>query len=71
MPGRVSGSVRILLPNMYYGLDADKSTSPSTGDIYVATDTNRVYVCFTAGFWSHPYREMVYDEDYETYLIQE
>lgn len=38
--------------NISYGLDASKSASPSKGDIYIATDTDKVYVCYTAGTWS-------------------
>ena len=35
-----------------YGLDADKSASPSKGDIYIATDTSKYYVCYTSGSWT-------------------
>lgn len=38
-----------------YGLDADKSASPDVGDAYVATDTNKFYLCFVANNWSAPF----------------
>ncbi len=34
------------------GLDANKAAAPNVGDIYIATDTKRVYMCFVAGVWS-------------------
>ncbi len=34
------------------GLDASKPASPSTKDIYVATDTQKIYVCWGASTWS-------------------
>jgi len=34
------------------GLDASKAASPSTNDVYIATDTKRVYVCFASGTWT-------------------
>lgn len=34
------------------GLDANKPTIPAIGDMYGATDTNKLYVCFTAGTWT-------------------
>lgn len=34
------------------GLDAAKSASPGVGDIYLATDTARLYLCYTAGTWT-------------------
>lgn len=34
------------------GLDASKGASPSTNDVYIATDTKRVYVCFSSGTWT-------------------
>jgi len=33
------------------GTDASKSASPAVGDIHVATDTEILYICFTAGSW--------------------
>lgn len=35
-----------------FGLDASKAASPASADIYVATDTSKVYVCFSAGTWT-------------------
>jgi len=34
------------------GLDAAKDASPVVGEIYVATDANKTYVCTTAGAWT-------------------
>jgi hypothetical protein len=34
------------------GLDANKAASPVVNEVYVATDTNRVYVCLVAGSWT-------------------
>lgn len=34
------------------GLDASKASVPSTNDMYIATDTKRVYVCFASGTWT-------------------
>jgi len=34
------------------GLDADKSASPSAGDSYWATDTKKLYFCYSAGTWT-------------------
>jgi hypothetical protein len=33
------------------GVDAQKSGSPAVGDVYIATDTYKVYFCFSAGYW--------------------
>lgn len=38
--------------SMIAGLDASKAAVPSVNDIYIATDTKRVYICFVAGTWS-------------------
>lgn len=35
-----------------YGADASKAASPSSGDLYFATDTNIFYKCAVAGTWS-------------------
>lgn len=35
------------------GLDAAKAAVPSAGDIYIATDTGRFYICYVAGTWSN------------------
>lgn len=34
------------------GLDAAKPASPTTDDIYVATDTETLYICFSSGTWT-------------------
>lgn len=34
------------------GVDASKAASPSTNDVYIATDTKIVYVCYSAGVWT-------------------
>jgi hypothetical protein len=33
------------------GLDASKSATPAPGNVYVATDTSKVYICFIANTW--------------------
>lgn len=38
--------------NLKSGLDALKSASPDSGDVYLATDTGIFYLCFTLGTWS-------------------
>ncbi len=38
---------------LFGGLDASKSTSPSRGDAYMAYDTNKEYICFTNGSWTY------------------
>lgn len=38
--------------NLQSGLDASKSATPAVGDVYLATDTDKTYVCFTAEEWS-------------------
>ena len=34
------------------GLDANKSTNPAEGDIYITTDSQKVYVCHSTGTWT-------------------
>lgn len=34
------------------GADAAKATYPSVGDVYLATDTNKLYICVAAGAWT-------------------
>lgn len=34
------------------GLDAEKAESPIVGQKYAATDTNKLYVCYSAGSWT-------------------
>lgn len=33
------------------GLDADKPAAPAAGDIWLARDTYKLYMCFVAGAW--------------------
>jgi len=35
-----------------HGADASKSATPSVGDIYLATDTQKLYFCYTALTWT-------------------
>jgi hypothetical protein len=42
---------RGVVTNIQEGTDAGKPGSPSVGDIYIATDTTKVYVCYSAGNW--------------------
>jgi hypothetical protein len=37
--------------NLQSGLDANKPSSPSVGDVYIATDTGKIYKCISAGEW--------------------
>lgn len=39
-------------PQMQMGLDASKTTNPSIGDLYYATDTGLIYNCFVVNIWS-------------------
>ena len=41
------------------GNDADKSSNPSAGDVYYATDTGIMYVCFSNGVWTPYYADTV------------
>jgi len=34
------------------GLDASKPASPGVGDVYCATDTEKYYICYSAGTWT-------------------
>lgn len=38
--------------NISRGLDANKPASPGVGDVYIATDTLKIYICKVAGSWS-------------------
>lgn len=38
--------------NFTAGVDASKAASPSTNDVYIATDTKILYVCFSSGTWT-------------------
>lgn len=35
------------------GLDANKSATPSVGDVYLATNTKKLYVCFAVNVWTN------------------
>lgn len=35
------------------GLDAGKPVTPETGEVYIATDTEKVYVCIVPGVWEY------------------
>jgi len=39
--------------SVQHGLDADKPSTPQAGDEYLATDTQKMYVCYTAGVWQN------------------
>jgi len=47
-----SSEVIKAIRNIKSGLDAAKEASPSVGDAYVATDTDKFYICFSAGVWT-------------------
>lgn len=38
--------------NISFGLDASKAASPAQGDIYLATDTGKLYLCLGGGTWT-------------------
>lgn len=37
--------------NINHGLDTSKPTDPLAGSVYLATDTGKMYVCYTDGVW--------------------
>ena len=43
------------LGKLNHGLDADKPASPAVGDMYLATDTVKIYRCFVAASWVEVY----------------
>ncbi len=43
------------LGRLNYGLDASKPAVPVVNDMYLATDTVKVYKCFVAGNWVQVY----------------
>lgn len=47
------GDISFGATNLKSGADADKPASPKAGDIYVATDTVQMYICYDAGIWRH------------------
>jgi hypothetical protein len=38
--------------NLQSGAAAQKPASPAAGDVYVETDTSKVYICYSAGAWT-------------------
>ena len=40
------------------GPDAEKSSAPQPGDVYIAADTGRLYVCYVEGTWGSPSTNM-------------
>jgi len=51
--GDISGTVGNASVNkIKRGLDASKSATPAVGDIYLATDTDKLYKCITAEAWT-------------------
>jgi len=40
--------IRVVLD---HGLDANKKANPVIGETYLATDTEKVYICFVDGSW--------------------
>lgn len=45
------------LDNVSWGEDAKKDGSPEVGKVYVAVNTNKLYICEVAGVWKE------YDEN--------
>lgn len=43
---------RIAANTILTGLDAAKTATPSVGQIYFATDTTRLYICFATNVWT-------------------
>lgn len=51
--GDLSGTVgNASVDKIKRGLDASKSATPTVGDIYLATDTDKLYKCITAEAWT-------------------
>jgi len=53
------------------GLDGNKAAVPGVGDIYVATDTGKIYICFVAASWTvidHGTLTGLADDDHTQYL---
>lgn len=48
--GQVQG-VSLEASSFRSGLDADKPAAPAAGDLWLARDTKKLYVCHTAGSW--------------------
>lgn len=45
-------AVYLLAHSLEHGADANKSADPDDGDAYLATDTSKLYTCFTDGVWT-------------------
>lgn len=43
---------RLALSSFTEGLDASKSATPSVGNVYYATDTKKIYICFATNTWT-------------------
>jgi len=52
-----NGTTGGYLGRLNYGLDASKPAVPVVNDMYLATDTIKVYKCFVAGNWVQVYPE--------------
>lgn len=44
-------SATVKATSLRSGLDADKPVSPAAGDIWLARDTDKLYICVVAGAW--------------------
>ncbi len=51
--GKVVSLVDGHRPQFFVGIDTSKTVSPGRGDVYLAYDTNKEYVCFTTGTWTY------------------
>jgi|GEM_PF-4184790 len=49
--GEEPTSIKLNLMQPKKGAAADKAAVPTAGMMYIATDTGKVYVCFSAGAW--------------------
>ena len=49
------GSTGGYLGRLNYGLDASKPVVPAVNDMYLATDTTKIYKCFVPGNWVQVY----------------
>ncbi len=39
-------------PQLSIGLDSEKSSSPSIGNMHIAMDSGKTYTCYVTGYWS-------------------
>lgn len=56
-----NGTTGGYLGRLNYGLDASKPAVPVVNDMYLATDTVKVYRCFVAGNWVQVYPSSISD----------